>query len=135
MPNCFLLYPKYISDRLLGIPRAQWQAGKLIEKIEGAQGARTDSRTSLPVVTKLLQYKDIGINKKQAHQWQAGKLLKEIDKNKGGGDTGKNQYGEWHRLEPITSGKIEPAYSDIGINKFQAHQWQTIASMLCEPKI
>jgi hypothetical protein len=101
----------------------------LIEKIEGAQGARTDSRTSLEPITKLLQYKDIGINKFQAHQWQAGKLLKEIDKNKGGGDTGKNQYGEWHRLQAETSGKIEPTYSEMGINKRDAHQWQTIASM------
>jgi len=42
----------------------------LIEKIEGAQGARTDSRTSLEPITKLKQYKDIGINKFQAHQWQ-----------------------------------------------------------------
>jgi uncharacterized protein YjiS (DUF1127 family) len=99
--------------------RAQWQAGKLIEKIEGAQGARTDTSTSLPVVTKLKQYKDIGINKFQAHQWQAGKLLSKMDKNTG-------QLYRGYRLKPRGE---EPTYSDIGINKKQAHQWQTIASM------
>jgi hypothetical protein len=37
--------------------------------------------------------------------------------------TGNNQYGKGNRLLGETS-SIEPTYSEIGINKKQAHQWQ-----------
>jgi N6-adenosine-specific RNA methylase IME4 len=52
-------------------------------------------------------------------QWQAGKLLSKMDKNTG-------QLYRGYRLKPRGE---EPTYSEIGINKRDAHQWQTIASM------
>ena len=56
-------------------------------------------------------------------QWKAGSILMKMDKNKGG-----QAEHESYRLPGETS-RNEPTYSEIGINKKQAHQWQTIASM------
>lgn len=48
---------------------------------------------------------------------RAGELLAGMEKNRGGGD---------HRSHDVTSA---PTLADIGIQKMQAHRWQTIAAL------
>lgn len=61
-------------------------------------------------------------------QRRAGEILREMVKNPGAKGSGSNQYTEV-RLQATTAPDEAPTYSELGIEKREAHVWQTLASM------
>ena len=57
-------------------------------------------------------------------QRRAGEILQSMEKNTGAMGIGSNQFEV--RLQPTTA---PPTYSDLGIDKRDAHIWQTLAAM------
>ena len=57
-------------------------------------------------------------------QRRAGEILQSMEKNTGAMGIGSNQFEV--RLQPTTA---PPTYSDLGIDKRDAHIWQTLATM------
>jgi len=55
---------------------------------------------------------------------RAGEILQSMEKNTGAMGIGSNQFEV--RLQPTTA---PPTYSDLGIDKRDAHIWQTLAAM------
>ena len=55
---------------------------------------------------------------------RAGEILLDMEKNTGAMGIGSNQFEV--RLQPTTA---PPTYSDLGIDKRDAHIWQTLATM------
>lgn len=62
-----------------------------------------------------------------------GQILKATPKNKGGGDTGRNQYGATGtKKEPVAdSSDTLPTYKEIKLNKKLAAEAQRMASKSC----